>query len=172
MVVTDDKVAAEKVRTLRVHGSSVRYIHSMIGVNSRLDNIQAAVLRVKLKYLDRWLEARRRNAEFYNKEFKGLPVDIPHTPDYNIHTYHQYTLRMRSGLGNMLEHLSGKGVEARTYYPIPLHLQECYKFLKYRKGDMPESERAVEQVFSIPVYPELADEQKAYVADAVKSFFK
>jgi dTDP-4-amino-4,6-dideoxygalactose transaminase len=72
----------------------------------------------------------------------------------------------------MLEHLSGKGIEARTYYPIPLHLQECYKSLKYRKGDMPESERAVEQVFSIPVYPELTGEQKAYVADAIRSFFK
>ncbi len=172
MIVTNDKKLAEEAKALRVHGSSVRYIHSRIGVNSRLDNLQAAVLRIKLKHLNKWLDARRANADFYNEKFKGLPIVTPYVPEYNTHTYHQYTLRVKDGLKGMLDHLTNSGIEARTYYPIPLHLQECYKGLGYRKGDFRESERAVEEVFSIPVFPEMTQEEKDYVADTVISFLR
>ena len=176
MVVTNDEKLAERVRILRVHGSAIRYIHSEIGMNSRLDNLQAAVLRIKLKYLDRWLEIRRGIAEFYNSKLQGLPVVCPHVPSYNVHTYHQYTLRAKGqGPGSkekLMKHLLDSGIETRTYYPIPLHLQDCYKPLAYKIGDMRESEDAVKEVFSIPIFPEMTSEQKTYVADTISSFFR
>lgn len=172
MIVTNDRDLADKVRVLRVHGSSERYIHSDIGTNSRLDNLQAAVLRVKLRYLNKWLEARRKNAKYYDDNLKGLPVTTPFVPDCNVHTYHQYTLRVRSNLRGIMEFLNSGGVEARTYYPIPLHLQECYRGLGYRKGDLKESEEAALQVFSIGVYPELKKAEQDHVIGLVKDFFK
>lgn len=172
MVVTNDATLAEKVRVLRVHGSAVRYIHSEIGMNSRIDNLQAAVLRVKLKYLDKWLAARRGIADFYRERLKGLPVICPHVPDYNTHTYHQYTLRVRADQENLMKHLIDSGIETRTYYPIPLHLQDCYKSLGYKNGDMPESESAAREAFSIPIFPEMTQAQKEYVVGAITGFFK
>jgi len=172
MVVTNDEKLAEEVKILRVHGSSARYIHSKIGMNSRLDNLQAAVLRVKLKYLDKWLEARRKNAYFYRERLKGLPVVTPRVPDYNVHTYHQYTLRTKIDQEKLMKHLSDNGIEVRTYYPISLHQQECYKPLGYKSGDMPESENAAKEVFSIPVSPEMTPDEKAYVADTIAGFFR
>ena len=175
MVVTDDEKLAERVRSLRVHGGAVRYIHSEIGMNSRLDNLQAAVLRIKLKYLDRWIKARRDNADFYREKLKDLPIICPHVPDYNVHTYHQYTLRVKGrvqGSGfrmqeKIMKHLLDNGIETRTYYPIPLHLQECYKSLGYKKGDMKESETACLGVFSIPIFSEMTVEQKEHVAGII-----
>lgn len=172
MVVTNDKSLAEKLAMLRVHGSSVRYVHAVIGTNSRLDNIQAAVLRVKLKYLDKWLEARRANARYYNENLKTLPLIPPYVPGYNIHTYHQYVLRVRSGLESLMKFLIDGGVETRTYYPIPLHLQECYKGLGYKKGDLKESEAASGETFAIAVYPELKIEEKDYIINRIREFFK
>ena len=172
MVVTNDQALAEKIKVLRVHGSSVRYIHSVIGANSRLDNLQAAVLRIKLKYLDKWLEARRRNAEYYNEKLKDLPVTPPYVPAYNIHTYHLYTLRVSSNREKLTKFLIDNGIEARTYYPIPLHLQECYKSLGYNKWDFKEAELASEQVFSIPLFAEMSSEEKNYVIIQMKNFFK
>lgn len=172
MIVTNDLELADKIRALRVHGSSGRYLHSMIGVNSRLDNIQAAVLRVKLGWLDKWLEARRENAEYYNENLKGLPLTPPYCPAYNKHTYHLYVLKVRSGLGKIMEFLMSKGIETRTYYPVPLHLQECYKPLGYKKGDLKEAEAASEATFAIAVYPELKKEEMDYVIDTIKEFFK
>jgi len=171
MVVTNNEKLAGRVKVLRVHGSAVRYIHSEIGMNSRLDNLQAAVLRIKLKYLDKWLEARRGVADFYQERLKNLPVITPYVPDYNVHTYHQYTLRAKSNQGKLMKHLLDNGIEARTYYPIPLHLQDCYKPLGYKAGDMRESEGAAGEVFSIPVFPEMTMEQKRYVADTISVFF-
>ena len=171
MVVTNDEKLAERIKSLRVHGSSKRYIHSEIGMNSRLDNLQAAVLRIKLKYLDQWIEARRGIAGLYNEKLKGLPVVTPHVPVHNVHTYHQYTIRVKSGQRKLMKHLSDNGIEARTYYPIPLHMQECYKPLAYKAGDMKESENAAGEVFSIPVFPEMTPEQKRYVIDTISGFF-
>ncbi len=172
MVVTNDEKLAEKIRVLRVHGSAVRYIHSEIGMNSRLGNLQAAVLRIKLKYLDNWLEARRENAKFYNEKLKATPVVTPYVPDYNVHTYHQYTLSVKTDKEKLMKHLLDNGVETRTYYPIPLHLQECYKPLGYKIGDMRESEDAAKEAFSIPIFPEITLEQKRYVADTIASLFR
>lgn len=172
MVVTDNEKLAQRVKVLRVHGSSIRYVHSEVGMNSRLDNLQAAVLRIKLKYLDRWLEARRGIADFYKERFKGLPVTAPHVPAYNVHTYHQYTLRVKSDQEKLMKRLLDNGIEARTYYPIALHLQECYKTLNYKTGSMKESEAAAREVFSIPIFPEMTLEQKRYVADTVTGFFR
>ena len=172
MVMTNDKKLAERIKSLRVHGSSVRYIHSEIGTNSRLDNIQAAVLRIKLKYLNRWLEARRANAKFYDEKLNGLPVICPYVPSHNIHTYHQYTLRVKADRESLMKHMSDNDIEARTYYPIPLHLQECYRFLGYKKGAMKESEKAAAEAFSIPVFPEMTQAQKEYVVDKIAGFFE
>ena len=174
MVVTNNEKLAERIRVLRVHGSAVRYIHSEIGMNSRLDNLQAAILRIKLKHLDGWLDARRKNAEFYKEKLKDLPVITPYVPDYNVHTYHQYTIRVQgTGLRvqeKLMKHLIDSGIEARTYYPIPLHLQDCYKNLGYKKGDIRESEKACGEVFSIPVFPEMTEEQKEYTFDIIAKF--
>jgi dTDP-4-amino-4,6-dideoxygalactose transaminase len=176
MVVTDNEKLAERIKSLRVHGGAIQYVHSEIGLNSRLDNLQAAVLRIKLKYLDKWLEARRQNAAFYNEKLKDVPVVFPYVPDYNVHTYHQYTLKVQ-GSGDrvqekLLKHLSDNGVGSRVYYPIPLHLQDCYKPLGYKRGSMKVSETAAQEVFSIPIYPEMTSDQKAFVVDTISGFFR
>lgn len=173
MVITNDRKMAEKVRMLRVHGSSARYMHSMVGYNSRMDEIQSAVLRVKLRYIDKWLEARRQNANYYNRNLRGLPLKLPYVPDYNIHTYHQYVLKTEPDLLNkIMEFLTDEGIETRTYYPIPLHLQECYKGLGYKKGDLKESEEASLSTFAFAVYPELKKTEKDYIIGSLRRFFK
>ncbi|MDD5496132.1 MAG: DegT/DnrJ/EryC1/StrS family aminotransferase [Candidatus Omnitrophica bacterium] len=172
MIVTNNKELADKIRVLRVHGSSERYFHSEIGTNSRLDAIQAAVLRVKLKYLDGWLEARREKASYYNERLKTLPLILPHVSEYNVHTYHLYVLKIKSDLEKMMCFLTDAGIETRTYYPVPLHLQQCYRFLCYKKGDLPQAEAACDQTFAIPVYPELKKEQMDYVTEKIKEFFR
>lgn len=171
MVVTDDKGLAEKIKMLRVHGSAVRYIHSAIGMNSRLDNLQAAVLRVKLKYLDKWLEARRRNAAYFKEKLAGLPVICPYVPDHNVHTYHQYVIRANDNIAGLSKYLNDGGIEARTYYPVPLHLQECYRSLGYKAGSFPQAERASEQTVAFAVYPELERAQMDYIISRIKEFF-
>ncbi len=173
MIVTNNKELADKVRMLRVHGSSVRYIHSTIGYNSRLDNIQAAVLRVKLKYIDGWLASRRENGAYYNEHLKDLPLILPHVPKDNVHTYHLYVIRVKSdNLERLMKFLTDAGIETRTYYPVPLHLQECYKSLGYVKGDLPEAESAASSTFAIAVYPELKKSKQDYIIKTLKTFFK
>lgn len=170
MVISDDKEFVEKVRTLRVHGSSTRYIHSLIGMNSRLDNIQAAALRIKLKHLNRWLEARRKNAKYYNDNLKGLSILTPHVPEGNIHTYHLYVIRAQAA-EKLMQFLIEGGIETRAYYPVPLHLQECYRSLGYRGGDLPESEKAASETLALPICPEMTIEEKDYVINRIKKFF-
>lgn len=172
MIVTNDKSLETKLMMLRVHGSSKQYIHEMIGTNSRLDNIQAAILRVKLKYLDGWLEARRACARYYNDHLKALPITTPYVPEHNVHTYHQYIIRPRTELGSFMKSLIDGGVETRTYYPVPLHLQKCYNNLGYKKGDLKESESAADQTCALPVYPELKKEDMDYVVSIIKRFCK
>lgn len=167
MVITNNKEIADKVRILRVHGSKIRYIHSVIGANSRLDALQAAVLRVKLKYLDKWLDGRRKVAKYYNERLKDLPVITPYAPPGNIHTYHLYVLRVKPSPEKLAKFLNDAGVEARTYYPVPLHLQECYKGLGYKKGSLPESESASPQTVAIPLYPELGAKEQKFITDHI-----
>lgn len=169
MVVTNNAEYAEKISTLRVHGSSKRYIHSIVGTNARLDNLQAAVLRVKLKYLDRWAASRQQNARIYNELFKGSGVITPYLPAYNTHVYHQYVIKVESSKRDaLLNSLLKNNIEARVYYPVPLHLQECYSSMGYRRGDMPRSEEAADSTLALPVYPELARDDISYTADAIK----
>jgi dTDP-4-amino-4,6-dideoxygalactose transaminase len=170
MIVTRNTELAEKAKRLRVHGSREQYVHEEIGYNSRLDSLQAAVLRIKLRKLDEWLASRRDIASRYNDAFGELPVETPQVLNGNIHTYHQYTLRTGKR-DELQDHLRSKGISSRVYYPVPLHLQPCYRHLGYNIGSLPETERACEEVISIPVYPELGDEKVDYIIKAVKEFY-
>ena len=167
MVVTNNKELADKVRMLRVHGSTIRYIHSNIGTNSRLDALQAAILRVKLRHLNEWLEGRRKVAQYYNENLKGLPIITPYAPPYNIHTYHLYVLRVKPSPEKLAKFLNDAGIEARTYYPVSLHLQECYKGIGYKKGDFKESESASPQTVAIPLYPELGAKEQKFIVEKI-----
>ena len=173
MMITNNKELADRVRMLRVHGSTVRYIHSTVGMNSRLDAIQAAVLRVKLKYLNKCLDSRRKVADYYNKHLEGISVlSTPYKPPYNAHTYHLYILRVKPSPEKLSKALNDAGIEARTYYPVPLHLQDCYKSLGYKKGTLPESESASPQTVAIPIYPELGADSTAHIVEIIRNSLK
>ncbi|HEX2091278.1 MAG TPA: DegT/DnrJ/EryC1/StrS family aminotransferase [Longimicrobiaceae bacterium] len=173
MIVTDDDTVAERLRRLRVHGGRQMYHHEEVGYNSRLDALQAAVLSAKLPHLAAWSEARRANARFYDEALAGIgglvtPVVLPE----NETIVNQYTLRVLDGKRDALaEFLRARGVGNSVYYPVPLHLQECFEYLGYREGEFPESERAAREVLSIPVYPELSAEQREHVAGSIREFF-
>jgi dTDP-4-amino-4,6-dideoxygalactose transaminase len=172
MVVTRDPALDEKLRVLRVHGSKPKYYHRMVGGNFRLDALQAAVLRVKLKYLDGWTAARRRNADRYRALFEdsGLVSDVTLPRDVAGHIYNQFVIRVpdRDGLRS---HLKQEDVETEIYYPVPLHLQECFRDLGYQKGDFPESESAASTSLALPIYPELTADQQRQVVQSIKRFF-
>lgn len=169
MVVTNDPAMCRLVKLLHVHGSDVRYVHPMLGYNSRLDNLQAAVLLIKLRHLDTWAKKRQENARHYNEAFSKIPgVVIPFVPETNTHVYHQYVLMVDpSRRDKIVESLVSNGIESRVYYPIPLHLQGCYRDLGYSAGDFPNSERSAAGTFALPVYPELTDLQKDFVIEMV-----
>jgi dTDP-4-amino-4,6-dideoxygalactose transaminase len=182
MVVTSDSSLAEKVKVLRVHGEQERYYHAEVGGNFRMDALQAAALLVKLRHLDDWSRRRRENAAYYTRRLEeaGLVQAGMITPprpvyersgDKNPHIYNQYTLRVKDR-ERLQAFLKAKGVMTAIYYPVPLHLQECFRGLGYRKGDFPQSEKAAAEVLSLPVYPELAAEQKDYVIDCLKKFYR
>jgi dTDP-4-amino-4,6-dideoxygalactose transaminase len=169
MVTADDPEMAETVRILRAHGAKPKYYHSTIGYNSRLDTIQAAILSVKLKYLDDWTKKRREHAEIYNSAFKDLDMITPKEESFNYHIYNQYTIAVKNR-DELRNYLKEKQIGHDTYYPVPLHLQECYRFLGYKKGDLPVSEKKAEEVVSIPIYPELTEEEQDYVISTIKEF--
>lgn len=171
MIVMNSEKLCKSIKLLRVHGSDKRYYHDIVGYNSRLDNLQAAVLNVKLAHLEGWIEERIKNVEFFNNALRGLPVTAPVVPAGYRHSYHLYVLRVPDKEG-LEKHLVDNGIEARTYYPIPLHLQKCFAYLGYKKRDFPETERASREALSIPAYPELTSEQKKYVVDTIRKFFK
>ena len=182
MAVTNDPDIAERMRVLRVHGSKPKYYHKLIGGNFRLDTIQAAVLNVKLNYLDGWTKRRQENAARYDALFKqsGLiekgKIKLPEPVYRNSgvkhhHIYNQFVLRAERR-DALLTHLKQKGVGAEIYYPIPFHLQECFLYLNYRKGDFPESERAANETIAIPIYPELTTEQQIEVVEAIATFYR
>ena len=181
MVVTNDQALAEKIKVLRMHGEHVRYYHRTVGGNFRIDALQAAVLNAKLPHLDDWSAGRRENAAYYNRRFQETGLTergVVKTPaavygssgDRNPHIYNQYTLRVKDRDG-LMKHLKDKGVGAAIYYPLPLHLQECFKDLGYRTGDLPATEQAAAEVLSIPIYPELTAPQKDYVVETIKSYY-
>ncbi|MBI5144519.1 MAG: DegT/DnrJ/EryC1/StrS family aminotransferase [Candidatus Omnitrophica bacterium] len=171
MVVTDNAKIYRMVSSLRMHGSTKRYYHNVIGYNSRLDNLQAAILNVKLRYLNRWIDARIKNAEFFNKRLEGLPLTTPFVPKGYRHSYHLYILSCAEK-EEIEKYLIRSGIETRTYYPVPLHMQKCFKYLGYKRGAFPEAERASRHTFSIPVYPELTDREKKFIIGTIRRFFE
>jgi len=176
MVVTDNLDLAEKVRLLRVHGSQPKYFHKRIGINSRLDTIQAAILLVKFKHLEKWTIERQKKAERYQLLFQDLlssvnGLKLPTIQYQNRHIFHQYVIRVPER-DRLKKYLTEEGVGTDIYYPVPLHLQECYSFLKYHRGDLPNSEKASEEVLALPIYPELTEGQQWAVVDRIKAFYK
>jgi dTDP-4-amino-4,6-dideoxygalactose transaminase len=170
MLLTNDDEIARKARMIKEHGSEKRYRHSVLGFNGRLDSIQAAVLRVKLKRLDRWAALREKNARYYNGRLSGC-VTVPRWNDADGHVFNQYSI-MTDRRDELVEHLKGRGVPTAIYYPSPLHLQDVFFALQYREGDFPTSERVSRRILSLPVYPELPEEERAVVADSVVAFFE
>ncbi len=170
MVTQDDKIA-ERLRRLRLHGGSRQYLHEEVGTNSRLDTLQAAVLLAKLPYLERWNQARKRNAARYTEAFTGHPEVCPPAIDpANDHIFHQYTIRVPQR-DELQVHLKKQGIGHAVYYPLALHLQPCFAHLGYSRGRLPAAEAAMESVLSLPVYPELTEQQQNTVIAAVKSFY-
>jgi dTDP-4-amino-4,6-dideoxygalactose transaminase len=170
LVVTNDDALAERVRVLRVHGSKPKYYHHIVGTNSRLDALQAAILRVKLTHLDEWTRARQKLAAQYDQalsQIEGLAV--PYKAPDRTHIYHQYTIRVL-GRDALQQHLKGHGIGTEIYYPLPLHLQPCFGHLSYREGQLPESERASREVLSLPIFPELTEKEQGYIIAAVRDF--
>jgi len=181
MVVTNDQELAERMKVLRVHGGKPKYYHKLIGGNFRLDTIQAAVLNVKLNYLDDWTRRRQENARRYETLFQqsGLvqkeKVRLPATVyresgAKHYHIYNQFVLRVDKR-DNLMAYLKQKGIGTEIYYPVPFHLQECFRYLGHKEGDFPESERAAKETVAIPIYPELSAVQQAEVVEAIASFY-
>ncbi len=171
MVVTDDDDLAHRCRILRNHGAEPKYYHKLVGGNFRLDALQAAVLNVKLDYLDGWSQARRDNAARYAALLGDLPVGLPRIAEGNTSIFNQYTIRVPGRRDELRGHLLDRHIGCEVYYPVPLHLQECFADLGGRPGDCPEAEAAAREVLSIPIYPELTDSQQAYVAEAIRDVF-
>ena len=176
LVASDDAALAEKIRVLRAHGEGAKYRHDVIGVNSRLDAIQAAALSVKLRRVDSWCRARRERAEQYGKLFqerKLLGRGVKSIPDARdpAHAFNYYVVRAerRDALKN---HLAAAGIQAEIYYPTPLHLQPCFSHLGYRRGDFPVAEKAAEEVLALPLYPELTEAQQATVVESIAAFYR
>jgi dTDP-4-amino-4,6-dideoxygalactose transaminase len=170
LVTTNAESLAERIRILRDHGQNPRYFYKAIGGNFRLDSVQAAVLTVKLRYLDGWTEKRRQNAAFYDSIFADSPVRAPKIEANNISIYHQYTVTVPER-DRLQKFLAENQIGSAIFYPKPLHLQDCFKDLGYRRGDLPVSERLCNEVLSLPVYPELLPEQIEYVAKTALEFY-
>jgi dTDP-4-amino-4,6-dideoxygalactose transaminase len=175
MVTTNNAALGDKLAMLRVHGSRVRYVHEQVGINGRLDALQAAVLSVKLKHLDRWTEGRRRNAGRYERLFEEAKLSeqvvLPKTQSGNYHVFNQFTIRAQRR-DDLRTYLKDKNIGTEVYYPVTMHLQDCFRDLGYKKGAFPVSERAAGEVLSLPIYPELTDDQLAYVVETVKDFYR
>lgn len=174
MVVTDDDELADRVRMLRVHGARPKYFHRVVGYNSRLDALQASILRAKLPHLQQWTEARRWLASRYDELLGGIRgVETPFRAASRTHVFHQYTVRVRHGQRDALrDFLKERGVGTEIYYPQPLHLQDCFRSLGYLVGSLPVSELASQEVLSLPMFPELTLEEVRYVAQTVVDFFR
>ena len=175
-VTTNDEQLADKLRALRVHGSHEKYYHKYVGLNSRLDGFQGAVLRVKLPHLESWTERRRENAGYYRELFTdhGLTeqVVLPVERENARHIYNQYVIRVADRRDELRTFLTEHGVGTDVYYPVPLHLQECFNYLGGAKGDLPEAEKAADETLALPIYPELRREQQEFVVETIGSFFR
>jgi dTDP-4-amino-4,6-dideoxygalactose transaminase len=166
MITTESDETADLLRRLRVHGARPKYVHGVVGVNSRLDALQAALLLVKLPHLDRWAEARREHARFYTERFRGTAVQAPVEDPEGAHVFNQYVIRVPNR-DRVAASLKEQGIGTEVYYPLPMHMQECFRYLGYAEGDLPQAERASKETLSIPVHPGLTREQLERVAGAV-----
>jgi dTDP-4-amino-4,6-dideoxygalactose transaminase len=172
MMVTSDDAAAERLRKLRLHGGAKQYHHDEIGTNSRLDSVQAAILLAKLPHLASWSSKRREHAASYTRALDGVSaVRTPVVDSCNEPIFHQYTLRVERR-DELQAHLKSHGIGNAVYYPVPLHLQNCFRHLGYKKGQLPEAERAATEVISLPIYPELTRDQVGFVADTIRGFYR
>lgn len=175
MCVTSDAALAKHMEILRVHGGEPKYYHAEIGGNFRIDELQAAVLAVKLKYLESWTEARRNNARYYDEAFAqaglGQNVRTPVALAGYRHIYNQYVVRVQQR-DELRQHLASAGIGSEIYYPIPLHMQKCFSYLGYRPDEFPESVHAAAEVLAIPIYPELTEVQLQYVVETVARFYR
>ncbi len=169
MLTTNDDELARRLKLLRVHGGETEYRHSEVGINSRLDELQAAVLRVKLAWLDDWSDRRRENAERYEKIFLESALDFevvrPFVRKNVRHIFHQYIVRVPTHRDQLIEHLAKHGIGTGIYYPVPLHLQRCFDYLGYKEGDFPVAERAARETIALPIYPELSEAQQRHVVE-------
>ncbi len=174
MVVTDNKELADRLRLLRNHGSSPKkkYLNLILGTNSRLDAIQAGILRTKLKHLEKWNKARAEKASYYSKNLKEAgDIKVPHIDPDKTHIFHQYTIRTKHR-DNLQKYLAGKEIPSMVYYPLPLHLQPVFKYLGYKKGIFPKAERASREVLSLPIYPEISKSCQKEIIETILEFFK
>lgn len=169
MVVTDDEITFKMVKTLRDQGQETKSVHNLIGFNERMDEIQGAILGVKLNYLDKWIEERRRIATLYDQSLEGI-VKIPYRDKASNHAFHLYVIRVeeRDALSNFLKE---RGVGSLVHYPAPIHMQNAFKHLGYSEGDFPVAEKVSKEILSLPMYPELKDEQVDYVCELIKQFY-
>ncbi|HWN10348.1 MAG TPA: DegT/DnrJ/EryC1/StrS family aminotransferase [Pyrinomonadaceae bacterium] len=174
MLITNEESLAERLRRLRVHGGATEYHHDEVGINSRLDAVQAAILRVKLKRLDEWSEARRRKAQSYSELLRGADLSVevvaPFVGEEARHIFHQYVVRIPQHRDAMIKHLADHGVGSKVYYPVPLHLQNCFAFLGYNAGAFPKTEAAALETLALPCFPELTEEQQRYVVEVLTKF--
>jgi dTDP-4-amino-4,6-dideoxygalactose transaminase len=175
MCVANDPELAERIEILRVHGGKPKYYHSFIGGNFRIDELQSAVLNVKLKHLDAWTAARQHNAALYDDAFEsadlGKAVATPRPVQGVRHIFNQYVIRARDR-DLLRQHLMAAGIGTEIYYPLPLHMQECFAYLKHREGDFPQAERAARETLALPIFPELTQAQLRYVVDSVADFYR
>lgn len=171
MVITSNKQLAEKIKSLRIHGGHKKYVSKILGINSRLDAIQAAILNVKLKHLNSWTKIRGQKAEIYNHAFKNIKyITTPFVEENDRHAYHQYTIRAKRR--NKLQvYLKQHSIPTIIYYPVPLHLQQVFKYLCYIKGDFPVAEKTTKEILSIPIYPELSTKKQNKIINTIKRFY-
>lgn len=170
IITTNNAKIAQTVGQMRNYGQSQKYHHDYLAWNSRLDTIQAAILLVKLKYLNEWNKARLRIAKLYNKLLKDLPLNLPQIPKDSTHVFHLYVIRTKVR-EKLAKFLGKEGITTGLHYPIPIHLQKAYKDLDYKKGDFPVSEKLAEEILTLPIYPELKDLEVEYIAKKIKQFF-
>lgn len=173
IVTTGSEERWERLKILRVHGSQPKYYHRFIGGNFRLDALQAAVVSVKLKYLDDWTAARQRNAAVYRRLFSDAGLTSIQLPEerQNRHIYNQFVIRAPGQRDGLRQHLQENGIGTEVYYPVPLHLQECFAYLQHREGDFPVAEAAARQTLALPIYPELTEDQQAYVVENIRQYY-
>ena len=172
MVLTNSDEIDEKVRMLRVHGSKKKYVHDEIGYNSRMDELQAAILNVKFPHLDEWIEKRINVAKNYAKLFEKHEVQVVYSPvpSDKSHVFHQYVIKVDQR-DELREYLTSQGVGTSIYYPIPLHLQRCFSYLGYKKGDLPVSEKLSQETLALPIFPEITFEEQEYVVEKIMEFY-